>query len=142
MIASDTRSLKKLLQLMTTVGKETGHSDITLHQIKVLLFVALRDAQDDPADSREISGALQLSTSGVSRALASLGDYGRGGRGGLGLIELRVDPNDRRRKPVMLSRKGLKVMAAILEAADIPQLRSPADVREELGGDVFSASVE
>lgn len=105
-----------LLRLMNSIGDETGHDDISLHQIKVLLFVAQRDAQDDPADSREIAKHLGLSTSGVSRAIASLGEHGRGMRKGLHLLEAKPDLVDRRRKPVTLTRRGLNVINAILEA--------------------------
>lgn len=117
MKSEDRKQLLRLLKLMEAIGNETGHEDISLHQIKVLLYVALRDAQDNPADSREVAKELGLSTSGVSRAVASLGEYGRGARAGLGLIEAKPDITDRRRKPVMLSRKGLKVVGNILKEA-------------------------
>lgn len=109
------QQLDKLTRLMEKIGKETGHPDISLHQIKVLLYVALRDAQNDPTDSREIARHLGLSTSGVSRSIASLGSHGRGDRPGLRLIEAVPDLHDRRRKPVTLTRKGLAAVGRILE---------------------------
>lgn len=117
MTKGERRKLQELLNLMTTIGKETGHGDISLHQIKTLLYAALRDSQDDPAESREIAKHLGLSTSGISRSISSLGAYGRGKRPGLDLLQAKEDLNDRRRKPVMLTRKGRKVINAILEVA-------------------------
>lgn len=111
------RKLKELLDLMERIGDETGHEDISLHQIKALLYVALRDAQNDPAESREIASQLGLSTSGASRAIASLGEHGRGSRAGLDLVQAKPDLADRRRKPIMLTRKGRKAIAKILEVA-------------------------
>ena len=111
------KKLKGMLDLMTAIGRETGHEDISLHQIKTLLYAALRDEQDAPAESREIAKVLGLSTSGMSRSIASLGDYGRGKRPGLGLLSANPDLSDRRRKPVMLTRKGRKAINAILDTS-------------------------
>lgn len=108
--------LEKLLGLVKLIGDEVGHPDISLNQLKVLLYVALRDSQGDPSESREIASQLELSTSGVSRALASLGQFGRGQRRGLDLILAKADLNDRRRKPVMLTPKGRLVISKILSA--------------------------
>ncbi len=117
MTTDEGRKLQEMLDLMTAIGRETGHGDISLHQIKTLLYAALRDKQDDPAESREIAKVLGLSTSGMSRSIASLGDYGRGKRPGLGLLSANPDLADRRRKPVMLTRKGRQVIRKILDAS-------------------------
>lgn len=114
---SSRQHLRDLLLLLNTIGEATGHTDLTLHQAEVLTFVALREASEDPADSREIAAHLGLSTSGVSRAVASLGEHGRGARGGLGLLTTKTDLHDRRRKWVRLSRKGQKAMEAIIAAS-------------------------
>ncbi|MEW5249892.1 MarR family winged helix-turn-helix transcriptional regulator [Microbulbifer discodermiae] len=111
------QKLNNLLDLVGTIGKVTKHEDMSLHQLKVLLLVAVRDAYESPADSREIAEALGLSTSGVSRAVASLGEHGRGKSSGLGLLETHIDPEDRRRKFVQLSRKGVKALTEIVAAA-------------------------
>ncbi len=108
------RALSGLLTLMSRIGKETGHEDISLHQVKVLLFVALADAQDMPVDGREVSAHLGLSTSGVSRAVASLGEFGRGDRAGLKLVDTHLDLNDRRRKLLRLTRRGLEAIETII----------------------------
>lgn len=110
----DEKVLAKLADTVDRIGTETGHGDISLHQIKTLLFVARRDLAGQPADQREIADGLRLSTSGVSRAIASLGHYGRGDRSGLGLVETKPSLSDRRRKPVVLTRKGLSVLSKIL----------------------------
>ena len=112
---NDAIRIQELLKLMERIGKNTGHDDISLSQIKTLLFVALRDAQNDPAESREIADRLDLSTSGVSRSVASLGQHGRGKRVGLDLVFAKEDLADRRRKPVMLTRKGRCAINSILE---------------------------
>lgn len=110
---STTKKLTGLLKLMNTIGEATGHEDISLHQIKALLYVALKDSQNDPPESREVAKALGLSTSGVSRAVASLGEYGRGKRAGLGLLHASPDLQDRRRKPLMLTKRGRQVIEQI-----------------------------
>lgn len=115
-MSTKTKKLSQLLRLMETIGEETQHEDISLHQVKTLLYVAIRDEQNDPAESREVAAQLGLSTSGVSRAVASLGEHGRGNRAGLNLLHAMPDLQDRRRKPLQLTKRGRKAIEKILEA--------------------------
>ena len=83
-----------------------------LHQAVVLAAVAA--ANKDGIEMREIASQAGISTSSVSRNIAALGDWHRMQKPGLGLVETRMDYQDRRRKPVHLSSKGEAVWAAFL----------------------------
>lgn len=107
--------LEGLVKLMTKIGEATGHKDLSLHSINVFLQSALAVENKDPVDSRELAKLTGLSTSGVSRAVALLGDWHRG-KPGLGLVSAVPDLNDRRVKPVKLTRRGEFAIDAILKA--------------------------
>lgn len=110
------RRLGRGLALFDLFLQETGDEDLTLNQVRVLLYVALRDAQGEPPESREVAAKLGLSSAGVSRTLAILGSYGRGGRKALGLVESRTDYEDRRRKPLHITRKGSKFIQKVMDS--------------------------
>jgi DNA-binding MarR family transcriptional regulator len=55
-----------------------------------------------------------VSQASVSRAIAALGELHRLGKPGYNLVETHEDPEERRRKIVFLSKKGIDVMTKVV----------------------------
>lgn len=111
---SDPKKLRKMFRFANTIATATGHSDLSLNSMRVLFAVAEADLRGEPLESRDVAALVGISTSGVSRAIAMMGEYHLG-RPGLGLLAAIPDIQDRRRKPVTLTRKGLAAINKIVE---------------------------
>lgn len=83
--------LGNLLKLIKRIGVATGNKDLSMHALNVLFLAAQADLRGEPLESREIAKAAGISTSAVSRQVASLGDWHRSQRPGLGLLEMKPD---------------------------------------------------
>lgn len=82
------------------------HPDMTLSQIQLLAVVA-----DNPGIIQaEVFQRLGQTDSAVSRNIALLSDIGSRHRDGLELIDIRVNPQDRRERFLSLTRKGERLM--------------------------------
>jgi DNA-binding MarR family transcriptional regulator len=66
------------------------------------------------AGMQDLAAELNISLSGVSRHASALGRYGLGQRPGLELIETQEDPEHRKRKIVVLTAKGKKLLASLV----------------------------
>lgn len=95
------------------VGEAFGTSEISLHAVEIFLRVARSDIAGAPLTSKEIAKITGLSTSAISRNIAYLGDWNRNKTPGLGLVEAKPQPFDRRSKPVRLTAKG-RLMANLI----------------------------
>jgi DNA-binding MarR family transcriptional regulator len=86
------------------------HADMTLQQAMFLFYVAQRPG----ITQREVYEALGSSDSVASRTLAILSDVGLRNVAGLELVEMKVNPQDRRERFLSLSPKGKRLMDDIL----------------------------
>lgn len=82
---------------------------MTVMQVLFLMHVAAHPG----TTQRDCYQTLQLADGTASRITAMLGEFGRGNVAGLGLVEMRVDPNDRRNRNLFLTAKGSRLMASI-----------------------------
>lgn len=95
---------ERLHEVMRLLG-----GDLTLSQVTIIIDVARANAAGHPIDMKELEVSMGTSSgSTFSRHVASLLDYKSDGVPGLGLIEQRENPKDRRRKQLFLTSKGLK----------------------------------
>lgn len=95
--------------------------DILLHAVLIFLEVARAyqrgiankgigapRARDVGIEMVELQKRVGLSSSAISRIVAELGEWGtRADPQGMGLVSSNPDPQDRRYRPVVLTRKGL-----------------------------------
>src|SRR5688572_30787673 len=86
------------------------HKKLTLSHLAALLLIAIHEQ----LTTAELTDALGLEQSTVSRMTDLLSDYGKPGTKGLDLIEGRDDPQDRRRKIYSLSIKGRALLDQML----------------------------
>lgn len=82
-----------------------------------LLFVLV--SLHEGASPTTLEKRLRISRSSISRGAARLSRYGFGSKPGLGLIEMREDPMDRRYKRLFLTEAGRRL------ADKLAQLDSP-----------------
>lgn len=84
--------------------------DMPVQRALVLLCVG----RTGVAGMEELSREVNLTLSAISRNVAALGQYGFGKSPGLELVETREDPANRKRKLVMLTGKGKKMLALLV----------------------------
>ena len=82
------------------------HENMTVLQAMCLLFIA----ENPGATAHQIFEALGTSDSVVSRNLALLCDVGVRNSSPLGLVEMKINPADRREKLLTLTSAGRKLM--------------------------------
>lgn len=110
----DTEKLKKIADCLRLMGDLTDSSD-PLHQMQTLIEVARASARGESLEVGDLGRRVGISRSGASRNVAALGDWHRLQRTGYQLITTKLDPLDRRRKPVVLTRKGETVVQQLME---------------------------
>lgn len=116
-----TRSITVMIQLLDTMRKSLGQSDIPLQQL--LTFCHVADKSEMPmADLALLSGVTQSS---VSRNVARLGMGITPKEAGFGLLEAYEDPYYRKRKLVALTPRG-KELVKELERVAARYLKSAA----------------
>jgi DNA-binding MarR family transcriptional regulator len=86
------------------------HADMTVLQVQFLLWIAANPGENQ----RALLTALDVSDSVASRNLAILSEYGVRGTEGLALVEMRMNPTDRRAKLLYLTRKGRSLLEDIV----------------------------
>lgn len=99
------RSIFSLLSRFRTLDKE-----MPVQQMLVFCWVALNEGRTQ----RELCVSLDMPSSTASRNLAALSKVHRLGKEGLGLIEWREDPMDRRSKLLWLTTKGQQTITKLL----------------------------
>lgn len=82
------------------------------HQGQIFLLVAVHD-QDGGIDMKDIGQKVGIASSSASRNVAALGEWHRLQKPGLGLVETLTNYRDRRRKPVVLTKKGRNLIGEI-----------------------------
>lgn len=106
----NTTTLRKLYSALGELSRVDNA--MPFHQVMVLLLIALHD-NEGGIEMRDISASLKMSSSSASRNVAALGEWHRLQRPGLGLVETTTDYEDRRRKPVVLTTKGRKLLDTV-----------------------------
>lgn len=102
---------ERLLEVMRLLG-----GDITVSQLTIVIEVSRANAAGHPIDMKELEVSMGVSSgSTFSRHVASLLDQKSDGVPGLGLIEQRENPKDRRRKQLFLTTKGLRFRQQITD---------------------------
>jgi DNA-binding MarR family transcriptional regulator len=87
------------------------HPEIQAQTIHVLLEVAIQPG----ITMRQLLKKTSLSQSSCSRNVSLLTDRDRHGNHGLGLVEAKEDPAERRRKIVTLTPKGQELIALLAD---------------------------
>jgi DNA-binding MarR family transcriptional regulator len=105
---SDLEALLEAIQVFRGLEPE-----IQAQAVALLLYVAVKA---DPVLMQDISDALQMSQSSVSRNVAVLGELHWRGRTGLGLVDAWENPENRRQKFVALTLKGKTFVRTIKRA--------------------------
>lgn len=86
------------------------HNDMPVQYIMLLLAVATQGE----VSQNKLKELLSIPQSSTSRGLAALSEWQAYQKPGLGLITMKEDPEDRRRKLVTLTYKGDKVVTEFL----------------------------
>jgi DNA-binding MarR family transcriptional regulator len=103
-------NLNKLNQLLRFVRTHLG-SDITVQRLLILINVYLNEGMSQ----NELMQQLDLtSVTALSRNLADLSGITSSKKEGPGLIELRVDPMNLRKKRIYLTDKGKEFLSELL----------------------------
>ena len=108
------RKLKKLADCLRIIADLTDSAE-PLHQSQLLIEVARAMVRDEKLEVSAIAERLGISTSASSRNVAALGDWHRLQKTGYQLVTTKLDPSDRRRKSVVLTRKGETVINQLME---------------------------
>ena len=103
--ATVTRALIKALGRL-----RDRHSDMTLQQAMSFFLVAEKPG----ITQRELYEALGTNDSVASRTVAILSDVGSRNTPGLDLVEMRINPEDRRERILRLTPKGRRLMDDIV----------------------------
>ncbi len=88
-----------------------------------LSFLTL--AQNEGLSMGELAQRLAIAQSSASRNIAALSDWHSFGKPGLGLVEAREDPRERRRKRVSLTAKGhafVHRLTALMAENSVPDI--------------------
>ncbi len=113
MTTSDAKIEQKMGDLYTALDiLRRLDSTMSAQQATVFLYVASHEG----AIITDIWRALDLPTGSASRTLYALSAWKEPRVPGLGLIDIRDDPEDRRKRIVSLSPKGRNVAKAMLHA--------------------------
>lgn len=106
-----------------------------------LSFLTL--AQNEGLSMGELAQRLAIAQSSASRNIAALSDWHSFGKPGLGLVEAREDPRERRRKLVSLTAKGrafLHRLTALIVGHRIADPAAPVAVPAAPGLDARTAA--
>ncbi len=106
-----------------------------------LSFLTL--AQNEGLSMGELAQRLAIAQSSASRNIAALSDWHSFGKPGLGLVDAREDPRERRRKLVSLTAKGhafLHRLTALMAGHNVPEA-APAPAAPSLALEAHSAAI-
>ena len=89
---------------------------MSLQAASALILIAKNQPADAPMTTAELAKLLKLSPTATSRMVYYLGEgIPANSIKGLGLVELKIDPADRRRRSVHLTKSGRKTIDSILK---------------------------
>ena len=111
---TDGHKIRELVESLRVLADLTDSSS-TLHQLQVFLEVAAAEARGDTLEIGDIAKRVGIERPAASRDIAALGDWHYRQKTGQQLITTKIDPSDRRRKSVVLTRKGDTVIKQALE---------------------------
>ena len=103
-------NLNKLNQLLRFVRAHLG-SDITVQRLLILINVYLNEGMSQNELMQQLDST---SVTALSRNLADLSNVTSSKKQGPGLIELRVDPMNLRKKRIYLTEKGKDFLGELL----------------------------
>lgn len=115
MKATERKKLETLFGALDVLIDETSES-MPLRQAQAFLSVAIREAKEGAADMRDVGADTGAPSAVASRDLLGLGKRQRSGKSGLGLVVVKEDYTDLRRRPYVLTPKGNKAINALLGA--------------------------
>lgn len=96
-------------EVVTLVG-----GDITLSQVLILIEVGRANSAGHPIEMKELEGLLGVASSSTfSRHVGTLLEYRSEDVPGLGLLEQKENRKDRRKKQLVLTDKGIKVLNSL-----------------------------
>lgn len=102
-------SLRHVTGYMHEVIRTIG-GEISVSQLLIFMEVSRANAAGHAIDMKELQLLIGSSSgSTFSRQVAALLDFQKGSVPGLGLLEQRENPKDRRRKQLVLTDKGVRV---------------------------------
>lgn len=114
---SDASKTDSVRQVLHVLNKELGTG--TPQYVGLLFLEIASDCErDGKCDQRNLRKRLGLPRAVISRALSSLGPKTPRKMPGLGLLEFRPDYEDMRRKPVVLTTKGRRLLEKLAQALD------------------------
>lgn len=105
MAPSNSGEMNKLLSTMNLITEAMG-SDVSVERVRIFTAIAKHCLVNGKADQNELARELEILVPTMSRNVGALSDAGDRGREALGLVEVRFDPLDRRRRMLTLSTKG------------------------------------
>jgi DNA-binding MarR family transcriptional regulator len=111
-IATGSTSPGPLEEALRAARRELG-ADVTIQRLLILLNVYSNEGLSQSELLRQLEST---SITALSRNIADLSRWTSKKREGPGLLELRVDPMNLRRKTIHLTRKGKRVVSRILGA--------------------------
>ncbi len=130
LISDHHESLRHVTGCIHEIARMLG-LELSVSQTLMFLEVARSNAAGHAIDMKELQILIGLtSASTFSRQIAALLEYQRPGVPGLGLLEQQENPMDRRRKQLLLTRKGIKVrneLAQFVETTAAATAANPAD---------------
>lgn len=115
------------LRVLTAVVESfrSKRSDMPMQMAHTLLAIAARPG----VTMGELIVRLRISQTSVSRNIQMLSDGDSKGAQGMGLVSVRINPNDYRARELHLSTEGRAFLNRMLCAADGEPIRMPEPVR-------------
>lgn len=112
---ADLQALRALERVMDVLCEEMDKK-APLHQALVFVAAARAEAEGELATTSSLQAETKLSSAALSRILGALQEVKWTGKPGLELLRARMDYTDRRRRPLVVTEKGEKLIRKLLEA--------------------------
>jgi DNA-binding MarR family transcriptional regulator len=113
------RPSTKKLSLILSVVRDIDDT-MPVQELACFLEVASRDGE---MGIMELSGILNISTSSASRNISALSEWHYRKKQGLGLVQTVVDPMELRKKNVILTAKGKRLIEQINDILNSGEVR-------------------
>lgn len=104
-MATTTPELSRLLEAIKALRDGLG-AGATVDRMIALLTITHHTQANGSIDQNELATLLGIEPSTMARNVAAMSDIGDRGREALNIIEVRFDPNDRRRRLLMTNTAG------------------------------------
>lgn len=115
---AQTRKLTAAYGLLKVLCEEVSDT-MPVRQALAFVSVALRSRNGGVADVADVAKDTKSGSAIASRDLLVLGKRGRNGAAGHGLIVVKEDYSDLRRRPYVLSSKGEELVTKLLQVVEV-----------------------